>query len=96
MFIALHRTDNNLPALHFHLTVANDASSSNPKTPSGQSYEEAEFTYEPLLDESRDGELVEILPDYLTEDIEFPRHQGGKFYHKMLESMMKKVVMEED
>jgi hypothetical protein len=83
-------------ALHFHLTVANDTSSSAPKTPSGSAYEEAEFTYEPLLDESRDNELIEILPDYLTEDIEFPRHQALKFYHKMLESMMKRVMVEEE
>ncbi|KAM0718590.1 hypothetical protein Q7P37_005660 [Cladosporium fusiforme] len=83
-------------ALHFHLTVANDTTSSAPKTPSGQSYEEAEFTYEPLLDESRDGELIDILPDYLTEDIEFPRHQALKFYHKMLESMMKRIMVEEE
>jgi hypothetical protein len=83
-------------ALHFHLTVANDTTSSAPKTPSGSAYEEAEFTYEPLLDESRDNELIEILPDYLTEDIEFPRHQALKFYHKMLESMMKRVMVEEE
>lgn len=85
-----------LPALHFHLTVANDTTSSAPKTPSGQSYEEAEFTYEPLLDDGRDGELIDILPDYLTEDIEFPRHQALKFYHKMLESMMKRIMVEEE
>jgi len=83
-------------ALHFHLTVANDTTSSAPKTPSGSAYEEAEFTYEPLLDESRDNELIEILPDYLTEDIEFPRHQALKFYHKMLESMMKRIMVEEE
>jgi hypothetical protein len=83
-------------ALHFHLSVANDTTSSAPKTPSGSAYEEAEFTYEPLLDEGRDNELIEILPDYLTEDIEFPRHQALKFYHKMLESMMKRVMVEEE
>jgi hypothetical protein len=83
-------------ALHFHLTLANDTSSSAPKTPSGSRYEETEFTYEPLLDEGRDSELMDILPDYLTEDIEFPRHQALKFYHKMLESMMKRIMVEED
>ena len=83
-------------ALHFHLTVANDTTSSAPKTPSGSAYEEAEFTYEPLLDEGRDNELIDILPDYLTEDLEFPRHQALKFYHKMLESMMKRIMVEEE
>ncbi|KAM0708130.1 hypothetical protein Q7P35_004780 [Cladosporium inversicolor] len=83
--------------LHFHLTLANDISASSaPKTPSGSRYEETEFTYEPLLDEGRDSELMDLLPDYLTEDIEFPRHQALKFYHKMLESMMKRVMVEEE
>ena len=86
-----------ITALHFHLSLANDTSASSaPKTPSGSRYEETEFTYEPLLDEGRDSELIDLLPDYLTEDIEFPRHQALKFYHKMLESMMKRVVVEED
>lgn len=84
-------------ALHFHLALANDTTASSaPKTPSGSRYEETEFTYEPLLDEGRDSELIDLLPDYLTEDIEFPRHQALKFYHKMLESMMKRVMVEEE
>ena len=86
-----------ITALHFHLTLANDTSASSaPKTPSGSRYEETEFTYEPLLDEGRDSELMDLLPDYLTEDIEFPRHQALKFYHKMLESMMKRIMVEEE
>ena len=86
-----------ITALHFHLALANDTSASSaPKTPSGSRYEETEFTYEPLLDEGRDSELIDLLPDYLTEDIEFPRHQALKFYHKMLESMMKRVMVEEE
>ena len=86
-----------ITALHFHLSLANDTSASSaPKTPSGSRYEETEFTYEPLLDEGRDSELMDLLPDYLTEDIEFPRHQALKFYHKMLESMMKRIMVEEE
>lgn len=82
-----------IPALHFRLTILND---SHPKTPSGGSYQEQEFTYEPLLDESRDAELADILPDYLTEDIEFPRLQAPKFYNRVLDSMMKRVEVEEE
>lgn len=67
----------------------------NPKTPSGLSYEEAEFAYEPLLDESRDRDLMELLPEYLVEEICFPRNQAVKFYTKVLDSMMKRVVVEE-
>lgn len=86
-----------ITALHFHLALANDTTSSAaPKTPSGSRYEETEFTYEPLLDEGRDSELMDLLPDYLTEDIEFPRHQALKFYHKMLESMMKRIVVDDE
>ncbi|KAF2485190.1 chromosome segregation protein Csm1/Pcs1-domain-containing protein [Neohortaea acidophila] len=77
--------------LHFHLSVANDSSIPNPRTPSGLSYGEAEFAYEPLLDESRDRDLMDILPDYLTEEICFPRNHAVKFYTRVLDSMTKKV-----
>lgn len=82
-------------ALHFHLSIANDTSHANPKTPSGLSYEEAEFAYEPLLDENRDRELLDILPDYLTEEICFPRNHAVKFYSRVADSMTKKIVVEE-
>ncbi|KAK5105770.1 hypothetical protein LTR62_002170 [Meristemomyces frigidus] len=83
--------------LHFHLSVANDSTGlANPKTPSGLSYEEAEFAYEPFLDESRDKELIEILPDYLAEEICFPRNHAVKFYVKVVESMTKRIVVEEE
>ncbi|KAF7185834.1 Monopolin complex subunit pcs1 [Pseudocercospora fuligena] len=82
--------------LHFHLNVGNDATTPHPKTPSGLNYEDAEFAYEPLLDESRDRELLELLPDYLTEEICFPRNHAQRFYSKVVESMTKKFVVEED
>ena len=82
-------------ALHFHLSIANDSAAHNPKTPNGLSYEEAEFAYEPLLDESRDRELVELLPDYLTEEICFPRNHAVKFYSRVVDSMTKKIVVED-
>ena len=87
--------DRTFLALHFHLSVANDSSVSNPKTPTGLSYEEAEFAYEPFMDESRDRELIDILPDYLTEEICFPRNHAVKFYSKVVESMTKRIVVEE-
>lgn len=84
-------------ALHFHLSIAHDAATStaNPKTPSGLSYEEAEFAYEPLLDESRDRELMDLLPDYLTEEICFPRNHAVKFYSRVVDSMTKRIVVED-
>ncbi|KEQ78593.1 hypothetical protein M438DRAFT_350340 [Aureobasidium pullulans EXF-150] len=82
--------------LHFHLTVATDSAVTNPKTPSGLSYEDTEFAYEPLLDTNRDADLMDILPDYLTEEICFPRNHAVKFYTKVVESMTKRVVVDED
>ncbi|KAG9691932.1 hypothetical protein KCU95_g7690, partial [Aureobasidium melanogenum] len=82
--------------LHFHLTIATDEAITNPKTPSGLSYEDTEFAYEPLLDANRDADLMDILPDYLTEEICFPRNHAVKFYTKVVESMTKKVVVDED
>ena len=96
VFTSQHRFTNlDYLALHFHLSIANDASIANPKTPTGLSYEEAEFAYEPLLDESRDRELIELLPDYLTEEICFPRNHAVKFYTRVVDSMTKKIVIEE-
>ncbi|KAI7107547.1 hypothetical protein KC343_g19734, partial [Hortaea werneckii] len=67
-----------------------------PKTPSGSSYEDAEFAYEPFLDPHRDAALLDLLPDYLTEEICFPRSHAVKFYSKVGECMTKKVVMDEE
>jgi hypothetical protein len=75
-------------ALHFHLTVSSSLNSS--------SYEDTEFIYQPLLDEQRDRELLDLLPDYLTEEICFPRGQAAKFYAKVVDCMGKKIVLEED
>lgn len=87
---------NNVLALHFHLSVSNDATQMNPKTPSGLSYEDAEFAYEPFFDEGRDRDLIDILPDYLTEEICFPRSHAVRFYTKIVDSMTKKVVIEDE
>jgi hypothetical protein len=91
-----NETDFHRVALQFQLSVGHDASTPHPKTPSGLTYEEAEFAYEPVLDESRDRELLELLPDYLTEEICFPRNHAQRFYSKVVESMTRKIVVEED
>ncbi|KAF2125225.1 hypothetical protein P153DRAFT_426193 [Dothidotthia symphoricarpi CBS 119687] len=74
--------------LHFHLSVAPQDSSS--------SYEDTEFVYQPLLDEQRDRELLDLLPDYLTEEICFPRGQAAKFYAKVVDCMGRRIVLEDD
>lgn len=81
-----NKLTNTKKALHFHLTVA----------PGSSPAEETEFIYQPLLDEQRDKELLDILPDYLTEEICFPSAQAVKFYCKVLDSMNKKVVLEDE
>ena len=76
-------------ALHFHLAV----SSPDPEKPA---YEDAEFAYTPLLDENRDKDLLDILPDYLTEEICFPRSHAARFYAKIVDCMTKRIVEDED
>ncbi|TFA97425.1 Monopolin complex subunit pcs1 [Trichoderma ghanense] len=56
-----------------------------------ESYEELQFTYRPQLDEDRDSDLIEVLPDYLTEEITFPRHQASKFYARVIKSLMERI-----
>lgn len=75
-------TDNSV-ALHFHLTLANSPPSRTP-------YDEVELAYEPLLDDSRDAPLLGLLPDYLKEDICFPRKQAAMFYRRITECVMKR------
>ena len=92
------------PALHFHLSIAltppstsnstaPSTANANPKQPSA---EDTEFSYEPLLDPSRDEGLLELLPDYLAEDICFPRSHAVKFYGKVVECLTRRVVVEEE
>jgi hypothetical protein len=77
-----------ISALRFHLSISHfDASSA---TPGPSFYDDAEFAYSPLLDEKNDRHLLEILPDYLTEEIVFPRNSAAKFYGKVVDCMSKK------
>lgn len=50
-------------------------------------YEDVQVTYRPQLDTCRDGELMEMLPDYLVEEITFPLHQAAKFYSRVARSL---------
>jgi hypothetical protein len=73
-------------ALHFQLSMPNGDGMA----------EDTEFIYLPHLDDQRDKELLELLPDYLTEEIGFPRSHVAKFYRKVLDSMAKKIEVVED
>lgn len=70
-------TDN--VALHFKLEIPNDAS--------GENFEDAQFRYTPKLDPSRDRPLIEILPDFLVEEITFPRPHAIKFYARVMKAL---------
>ncbi|KAL7933826.1 chromosome segregation protein Csm1/Pcs1 domain-containing protein [Trichoderma chlorosporum] len=58
---------------------------------SADSYEDVQFAYRPQLDAKRDGDLIEALPDYLTEEITFPRNQAPKFYARVIKSLMERL-----
>ncbi|PHH52559.1 hypothetical protein CFIMG_005827RA [Ceratocystis fimbriata CBS 114723] len=67
--------------LHFKLAIEQEEGGNG-------EYEEAQFTYRPQLDENRDGDLIELLPEYLTEEITFPRPHSAKFYTRVSRALM--------
>ncbi|KAL8731554.1 MAG: hypothetical protein Q9181_004275 [Wetmoreana brouardii] len=69
--------------LHFKLGIA---------TNTDDSYEETEFQYTPRLDNDRDRDLLELLPDYLGEEITFSRLNAAKFYGRVVETLTRKRV----
>jgi hypothetical protein len=40
--------------------------------------------------------LLDLLPDYLTEEISFPRGHAAKFFSKVVDSMSKRIILEEE
>ena len=72
-----------IAALHFKLGIA---------TNTDESYEDTEFQYTPRLDSDRDRDLLELLPDYLSEEITFSRLNAAKFYGRVVETLVKKRV----
>ncbi|KAH8804797.1 chromosome segregation protein Csm1/Pcs1-domain-containing protein [Xylogone sp. PMI_703] len=72
--------------LHFKLAIGNEKA--------GESYDDAHCVYSPQLDPSRDSMLMETLPDYLVDEITFPRSQAAKFYARVMKSLTEKVDKE--
>ncbi|KAL8654582.1 MAG: hypothetical protein Q9226_003374 [Calogaya cf. arnoldii] len=72
--------------LHFKLGIA---------TNTDDNYDETEFQYTPRLDNDRDRDLLEILPDYLIEEITFSRHNAAKFYGRVVETLTKRRTEED-
>ncbi|CCF33333.1 chromosome segregation protein [Colletotrichum higginsianum] len=69
--------------LHFKLEVESESS--------GEHYEEAHFTYKPQLDSNRDRDLIDMLPDFLVEEITFPRPHAAKFYARVIKSLTERI-----
>ena len=66
-------------ALHFKLALGPGEESDR--------YEDMQFTYKPQLQSDRDGDLMEVLPDYLQGVISFSRSQASKFYSRVIKSL---------
>jgi len=47
-------------------------------------YDNNLVTYTPSLDQKRDARLLESLPDYLQDEIEFERQFESKFFWRIL------------
>ena len=71
-------------ALQFKLAAANEKAA--------ESYDDAQCSYIPQLDPSRDKALMELLPDYLVDEITFPRPQAAKFYARVVKALTEKPV----
>lgn len=56
----------------------------------GSDYDDVQFTYRPQLDADRDIDVIEMLPDYLTEEITFPRGHASKFYTRLTKALMER------
>ncbi|CAM1511113.1 Fc.00g086260.m01.CDS01 [Cosmosporella sp. VM-42] len=69
--------------LHFKLAVE--------RTDAGENYDDGEFTYKPQLDPRRDADLIDMLPDYLVEEITFPRPQASRFYARVIKALTERL-----
>lgn len=77
-------------AVHFKLSVPNQqAKPKKPPATQGSSSadvdetDENEIIFIPLLDEARDKTVIDLLPDYLRDEISFQRDHMTKFYQKI-------------
>lgn len=50
-------------------------------------FDEPQFMYMPQLDLSRDQALIDILPDYLVEEITFPQSHAERFYSRVMKAL---------
>ncbi|KJR84710.1 MAM1 protein [Sporothrix schenckii 1099-18] len=69
-------------SLHFKLCIDEDDAGDG-----AAGDDSAQFVYTPQLDDRRDAALIEQLPDYLVEEISFPRLQAAKFYKRVMQAL---------
>lgn len=50
-----------------------------------------QITFTPHLDEERDAQLLEVLPDYLSEQIMFAQDQASLFAYRLWTAIQKKI-----
>ncbi|KAJ6786840.1 hypothetical protein PWT90_10116 [Aphanocladium album] len=65
--------------LHFKLGLSRISSSNR--------YENSTVRYSPQLQADRDADLIDRLPEYLVEDIDFARPQMANFYPKVVKAL---------
>ncbi|KAI2636997.1 chromosome segregation protein Csm1/Pcs1-domain-containing protein [Hypomontagnella submonticulosa] len=69
--------------LHFKLVVGGDELT--------EKLDEPQFIYMPQLDPNRDQDLIDMLPDYLVEEITFPQSHAARFYSRVMRSLTERL-----
>ncbi|KFX93247.1 hypothetical protein O988_06906, partial [Pseudogymnoascus sp. VKM F-3808] len=69
--------------LHFKFGLPNDKNAD---------YDESQCHYVPQMDPSRDEELKDLLPEYMSEELTFPRPQVDKFYARVVKALTEKPI----
>ncbi|KAK3338261.1 chromosome segregation protein Csm1/Pcs1-domain-containing protein [Neurospora tetraspora] len=77
--------------LHFKLAHISANSPHVDADETTQYFDEDQFHYMPQLDASRDRALIDLLPDYLVEEITFPRQHAAKFYSRVNKALTETV-----
>lgn len=68
--------------LHFKLSVDGGGGEEHGSGGGG-----ADCYYTPQLDAGRDRALIDVMPEYLLDEISFPQVQAGKFYARVLKAL---------
>ncbi|KAI9167261.1 Monopolin complex subunit pcs1 [Paramyrothecium foliicola] len=69
--------------LHFKLVLERPDASGD--------YDAANVTYQPQLDPARDEEMMDMLPDYLIDEIAFKRPHASKFYTRVINALNERL-----